>query len=225
VDLKNSLLPIILGVKKRTPFYRNYPKDIHAKDCYLKLIQKIAPLPQNTKSEFLLEKEEKEKWGNLSLNKAIFVACSSRSSIKCYSYSHLKEVIHKLLKKDYPIVILGTKEEVHFYKDILSLKGVIDLVGKTKMSDCFYLFKKYASLVLCVDSALMHLASYLNLPIVALFGSTNIKRYAPWSSNCKVIYREDLDCIFCEKSFCENPRCMQIPPYRVIEVVEEMIKK
>jgi ADP-heptose:LPS heptosyltransferase len=225
VDLKNSLLPVILGVKKRTPFCRNYPKDIHAKDMYLKLVQKIAPIFQNTKSTFLLEKKEKEKWSNLNLTKAIFVACSARSSIKCYSYSHLKEVINQLLKKGYSIVVLGTKEEVHFYKDILSLKGVIDLVGETKMSDCFYLLEKYASLVLCVDSALMHLASYLNLPIVALFGPTNIKRYSPWSANYVVLYRKDLNCVFCEKSFCENPRCMEILPQKVIEAIEEMIAR
>ena len=43
----------------------------------------------------------------------------------------------------------------------------------------------------------MHLASYLNVPLVALWGPTNIDRYAPWVKKSIVVRRNE-KCVRCQ---------------------------
>ncbi|MBU2265749.1 MAG: glycosyltransferase family 9 protein, partial [Candidatus Omnitrophica bacterium] len=190
-DLKNTLLPFVLGVKRKTSSLRYWPKTQHIKDEYLELIDKIAPRPAESASQFLLSEEQSEKYRSLNLKPSIFVACASKERLKQYPYEYLRRVIEPLSKK-YCLAILGLTEERVFYKDILSLSGVVDLVGKTQMDEVYFLLKNYARLLLCVDSSIMHLGSYLQLPIVALFGPSNPKRYGPWSENFSVLTRKDI---------------------------------
>ncbi|HDN86564.1 MAG TPA: glycosyltransferase family 9 protein [Candidatus Omnitrophica bacterium] len=222
IDLKNSLLPFLLGIRRRTPFWRRSCKDVHIKDEYLSLVKKIVSQePVIKRSSFLLTPEEEKKWYQENIPPSIFVGCSSRSAVKRYPY--LKEVVFSLAE-DYPLVIVGGNEDREFYKDILKIEGVIDLVGKTTMSEVFFLLENYAVLFLGVDSALLHLASYIDLPIVAIFGPTSFLRYGPWSTKSIVLRKEDLSCSPCGKSICPyNSDCMKIPPHQVVEAVRKLV--
>ena len=221
VDFKNSLLPIILGARKHTPFIRRFPKNTHIKEKYLSLIEKLAPAKALSKSEFTLNDSEKKKWDSLGLSKSIFIACGSLSPLKEYPYEYLKEVVESL-KKKHKIIILGTKKNRTVYKDILLLEGVFDLVGKTEMIDVYYLLKNWGQVVLGVDSSITHLASYLDIPVVAIFGPTSYERSQPWSKGSIVLQREDLDCLPCEKANCFNIKCMRIEPQKVIKAIEQV---
>ena len=225
VDLKNSFLPVILGCRVRTPFVRKFPLDMHAKDTYLAIIEKLAPASATTKSDFTLTEEEKSKWAHFKLSPSVFIACSSRSSLKSYPYRYLKEVSDSL-RKDCRLVILGEESDRKYYKDILFQEGVVDLVGKTKLYDIFYLLKNYAQLLLCVDSSILQLGSYLNLPLVALFGPTDPRRYGPWSDTFIVLRDERSLCLPCKKPTCNfTAECMQIMPAEVLGAIEKMLKK
>jgi len=222
VDLKNSFLPVILGVKQRTSFLRKFPKDMHAGKEYLALIDKIAPKKGALKHEFAFSAREEKKWKSLGVKKSIFIACSSHSNLKKYPYEYLKKVVEDL-GKDYSLVILGLEKDRDFYKDILSMPAVVDLVGKTDMNEVFCLLKKYARLLLCVDSSIMHAASYLNLPIVALFGPTEIKRYGPWSKKSVILRKENITCAPCGSAKCGiNVECMYIEPVKVVKAANRM---
>lgn len=190
VDLKNSFLPVVLGLWRRTPFWRPTSKDMHVKDRYLKLIHKIAPAKAKVRSSFSLTGSEQARWQAQNLKKSIFIACSSHSQLKQYPYQYLISVVKKL-GSSYKLVILGEERDREYYKDILTLKGVVDLVGKTTVVEVFYLLANYAQILLCVDSSLMHLASYINLSIVAIFGPTNPAIYGPWSRNSQVLRSKD----------------------------------
>ena len=209
-DLKNSFLPVALGIWKRTPFYRRAPKDMHATNIYLQLIRKIAPKKESRKSDFILSEDEKNKWQSQNLEKSVFIACSSHSHLKQYPYEYLKEVVREL-KSSYNIVILGEERDRQFYKDILTQEKVTNLVGKTTIVEAFYLLKNYAQLLLCVDSGLMHMASYVNLPVVALFGPTKSIAYGPWSKRSVVLESKDLTPV---------PR---VKPQEVIKAVKKVL--
>jgi len=222
VDLKNSFLPVIIGPRLRTPFLRLFPKNLHIKEKYLALIKKIAPYERTQKSDCVLNEEEKSKWKNLKLPASIFIACTSLTSIKCYPYEYLKEVIEKLAKS-HPVIIIGSEKDRQFYKDILTIPGVIDLVGKTQMDDVFYLLKKYAKVLLAVDSSIMHMASYLDIPTVGLFGPTHPNRSCPYSQKSIVLWNKGLACTPCEKAECRfNIECMKIKPQEVIQAIEKL---
>ncbi len=222
VDLKNSFLPVILGVKQRSPFLRRYPKNTHIKDKYLNLVKKIAPSGIKSRSDFILSDEEKLKWDKLAMPPSLFIACTSLTWVKNYPYEYIKKLV-KSLAGEYPVVIIGREEDRQFYKDILSLEGVRDLVGKTRMIDVFYLLKNYARVGLAVDSSILHMSSYLNIPMVAIFGPTHPKRSQPYSEKHLVLQNKGLSCLPCEKGSCEfNYECMKVDSERVIAAIKEL---
>jgi len=223
-DLKNSFLPVALGIGKRTPFIRRFSNKVHIVDKYLSLISKIASKESGEKSNFVLKGSERDKWDSLEIGKAIFIACSSRSSIKQYPYENLKDVVSYFENKQ-KVVVLGQEQDRGFYKDILRQGHVIDLVGKTNIWDVFYLLKKYASLLLGVDSSITHMASYLEVPVVCLFGPTSYERSYPRSKYSIVLRKEELDCLPCEVARCNrNNECMEIAPQDVIDAINKILK-
>ncbi len=253
VDLKNSFLPVIAGVKSRTPFIRIFPKDMHIKDRYLSLIKKLVNYPSGGQGElsgkekisekrgaFILSKEEMDKWERYNFPPSIFIACSSHSLLKRYPYDYLTKVV-KRLKEEYHLIILGENSDAQVYGDILGIDGITNLVGKTTVSELFYLIEHYARLVLCVDSSILHIASYLNKPVVAIFGPTPFQIYGPYSrkasslkgteestlvDNSVVLRKEGLKCAPCRNPQCPfDVECMKIPPEKVIEAVKQLLKK
>lgn len=222
VDLKNSFLPVLLRTKQRSPFLRQCPKNTHIKDKYLNLVKKIAPLEVKVRSDFILSDQEKLSWDKLGIEPSLFIACTSLTRVKNYPYEYIKKIVENLSGK-YPIVIVGRKEDRRFYKNILSLEGVRDLVGKTNMVDVFYLFKNYARVVLAVDSSLLHMSSYLNIPLVAIFGPTHPDRSCPYSEKSLILQNKNLECLPCEKASCElDYKCMKVDPERVTLAIKKL---
>lgn len=128
------------------------------------------------------------------------------------------------LKGDFSLVILGEESDRSFYKDILSLEGVKDFVGKTSLSDIFYLLNKYALGLIAVDSSILHIGSYLNIPVVGIFGPTDSVRFGPWSDKNLVLRNEKAVCAPCGKAVCRfNNECMDINPETVISAVREIM--
>jgi heptosyltransferase-2 len=212
-DLKNSFLPVALGVRRRTPFLRWPSRPLHLTQIYLGLIGRIAPQQGGPKSNFALSRDEEKKWQAQNLKKSLFIACSSRSEFKQYPYSYLKETV-EALRMNYSLVILGEARDRQYYKDILNQEEVIDLVGKTTIVEAFYLLKNYARLLLCVDSGLMHIGSYLNLPLVVIFGSTSSVRYGSWSRQSVILESNSLE---------GSPRVPDVKPQETIAAVKRVL--
>ena len=226
VDLKNSFLPVVTAAKRRTPFIRKYQKGVHMKDIYLRLIDKLSYNTYWERGDFILDVERVSYWDNLKLSPSVFIACSSRSHIKRYPQSYLKRVIETLSKSGLPLVILGEERDRDYYKGVSGLSGVYNLVEKTDMADVYFLLKKYARLLLCVDSSILHFGSYLNLPIVSLFGPTNSVRYGPWSKDFVILKNKEVGCSSSGSlpdSF--DALCMDISADIVVKAVIDMLDK
>jgi heptosyltransferase-2 len=85
----------------------------------------------------------------------------------------------------------------------------IDLVGKTTVAEALALVSMCA-LFLSNDSGLMHVAAALNIPQVALFGSTDPQKTAPLNNRAVVIHPEHVSCTPCFKRSCpEDLECMK----------------
>jgi ADP-heptose:LPS heptosyltransferase len=65
----------------------------------------------------------------------------------------------------------------------------IDLSERANLTQVAYLLTR-AQLVITNDSGLMHLSSYLDAPVVAVFGHTNPKEYGPWGSESFFVKKE-----------------------------------
>ena len=85
--------------------------------------------------------------------------------------------------------------------DTICAAGVIDLNGLGR------LLNKAACLV-SVDSASMHMASALGIPVIALFGPTDPVRTGPLGEKA-VVLQGDCTAAGCRKRRCGNPVCMR----------------
>jgi lipopolysaccharide heptosyltransferase I len=83
------------------------------------------------------------------------------------------------------LVVTGLASEREYCTPILA-GTVIDRIGQTTISSLMALIER-AALVVCNDSAAMHMAVAFNRPMVALFGASNIEHAGPYKREADVI--------------------------------------
>ncbi len=88
-------------------------------------------------------------------------------------------------------------------------RRVLDLTGRTDLAQALA-FIALCDVFVTNDSGLMHVAAALDVPLVAIFGSTDHVATGPFSRRA-VIVRQSLDCSPCMKTHCPQGhfRCME----------------
>jgi heptosyltransferase-2 len=100
----------------------------------------------------------------------------------------------------------------------------VDLSGNTSLGEAMALIER-CDLFITNDSGLMHVAAALDVPLVAVFGSTNPITTGPLGFNSKVV-QADVPCSPCLKSECPEGHlnCMdKIDVDRVFDSVKELL--
>jgi len=124
------------------------------------------------------------------------------------------------------VMIMGGKADGETAQEIqkLASANLINLAGKTTLLEAIYLISQ-CSLFISNDSGLMHIAGALNIPTVAIFGSTNPTTTSPMGSK-SVIVRREVPCSPCLKKTCPTDfRCMRmISVEDVLPVAENLIQ-
>lgn len=139
----------------------------------------------------------------------IVVAPGARSRTKRWHAQGFIKACRELLKH-YSIVFVGDKNDMALTQQINSqLQGrAVDLSGATTLLEAAALIKN-AKLVIGNDSALLHIASYLERPVLAIFGPTDERQYGPFSAHCAVVRRNTI-CTPCSRDDCRRGRiCMK----------------
>jgi len=127
----------------------------------------------------------------------------------------LEKIRETIAACDFPVVILGGKEEMPLGETLeLEFAHVMNIAGKTTIQEAAGILA-WAKLVVTNDTGLMHLASFFNKPMLAIWGNTMpaFGMYAYQTE--KVIHAQvsDLSCRPCSKiGYKECPkghfRCM-----------------
>jgi heptosyltransferase-2 len=105
-------------------------------------------------------------------------------------------------------------------------KRVLDLTGKTSLAFALACISR-CQVFVTNDSGLMHVAAALNIPLVALFGSTDAVATGPFSRQAQVL-RKPLPCSPCLKSHCPQGhfQCMeQITVEEVAQAVQSSLRE
>ncbi|MBN2179588.1 MAG: putative lipopolysaccharide heptosyltransferase III [Deltaproteobacteria bacterium] len=104
-----------------------------------------------------------------------------------------------------PILICGpTAEEMDFTKQV-SLKAnspVINLGGQLTLRQLIALIAN-AILYVGIDSGPMHIAAALKIPVVAIFGPQEPRRWGPWGEGHMVV-QKSWECVPCRKKGCDD---------------------
>ena len=238
VDLRNSFFGAFLPTKKSKGLFwsvlRRIPAKIkHMKEKHLfwaKLLdyskrdKKYQSLNITLKDIDYIQGILNEQ--NLTQRvKLIVVAPGSRSRVKCWVKQNFSQLCRQLVQDGYRIVLVGDAfdQPICNYLQQALDEEVLNLCAKTNLSQLAVLLKA-AQLLITNDSAVMHLASYLNVPVVAIFGPTDEKKYGPWSENSAVV-KKDIFCRPCEKAQCRfgSLECLTaVKPADVLGQVESM---
>ena len=99
--------------------------------------------------------------------------------------------------KKFQIIVLGDDKDREIGFSSKNLKNIIDSSGKLSLLETAYIISK-GKMIVSNDSGLMHMATAVNTPVLAIFGST-VKElgFFPYRAKAMVIENSDLSCRPC----------------------------
>jgi len=224
IDLRHTMLPILLMAKYTTPVILKKTFEGHKKERYLNHLRQVYHFdsPSEERHAVLTTDDdhffEKEIAPALQGKKFVVIAPGAASLDKRWHIQGFAAVADHL-SKVYRVVFVGDAKDAEIVHDIQHRMKAssLSLAGKLNLRQVAFVLKK-CSWALVHDSGIMHLASYFNVPLVALWGPTNLDAYAPWGLK-SVIVRRNEQCPRCrDPKNKEEHQCMSF-----IEV-EDVIK-
>jgi len=209
-SLKSSLIPFFADIPIRTGwrgelryFFLNDIRKLVKKD-YPRMIDRFCALgvkkgeelPEIKSPSLITDKSNLSKIIKLNSiyeDKKVLTICPGAEfgPAKRWPSNYFAEVITYYLKKDWVVIVIGSKKDQIVAKEIESYldeahPGFINTVGKTNLEDAIDLLS-ISSLALTNDSGLMHIASALDIPLLALFGPTSPEFTPPLGKKSEII--------------------------------------
>ena len=117
------------------------------------------------------------------------------------------------------VILTGSADEIEYvnniYRQVKEKNRVDNLCGKTSVKELISVIKSSACLI-TNDSGPLHIASALNIPVIAFFGPESPQRYGPLSCKSLVFYNH-LECSPCMSvsnsktvnCIYDSPKCME----------------
>jgi heptosyltransferase II len=158
----------------------------------------------------------------------LFAPGAEFGSAKRWPTSHFAELAKTVQREhaNVQIALMGSGKDKEVCDEIVALApGVRNLAGVTKLDEAVALIAR-ADAMVSNDSGLLHIASALNRPIIAIYGPTDPLHAPPFSDVAKSIYLA-LECAPCKQRECPlgHHRCMRdILAEMVWEPLKPMLK-
>ena len=231
VDLRNTLIPYLIGARQRTRFVIG-KQPILMREKHLSRIKFLGGFSDSGNHQFDFFSEDDERrlhlklklWSVKAGQELILIVPGAGSYLKRWPVSRFGEVARYFTSKGKQVMIVGSQSERALAEQIKTFTPIVNACGSLTLRELASLLPK-AALVLSCDSAIMHLAYEQNAPVVAIFGPTDEKKYGRLSPNNRIVRRK-LDCAPCERAHCrfERQACMEdISSDEVIRNCEELL--
>lgn len=174
------------------------------------------------------ETEELLAWQKAAQKKVV-IAPGSVWETKRWAKEHYRQVAQKCLDNGWKVAVLGSNQEREVCNFVS--KGLsIETFGNSTSIDQAMWVVKHADLVICNDSALLHVASAFKVPTVAIFCATSPKfGFGPWRNKSRVVELLDLECRPCRRHGSQScptgtRACMELLlPERVMASINELL--
>jgi len=196
VDLRNTAIPFFIAPKKRTSFLMPRKTNQHMRDHHLERLRSVlsfaGPRPSAQAvfippedHEYVIQMIAKEGEGQAGF---VVMAPSAADPAKRWPQEKFAQLADLLIEKYcVKIVFVGDDKDRKVVQQIIKKMQhqAVNVCGRTNLVQLAAMLNQ-CLLAIVNDSAPMHLASYINVPIVAIFGPTDVKKYGPWSSESHV---------------------------------------
>ncbi len=151
----------------------------------IKHLEEIKPILKIKKKELNIPKT------------VIGVAPGAKWATKMWPKEYFKELINMVNQNlTAEFALFGSKDEVPIAKYIKSgYKNVMDFTGKLSVRETASIMQN-CSVIISNDSALMHMADALDIPILAIFGPT-VKEFGFYPRGKSIILEKNLPCRPC----------------------------
>ena len=160
----------------------------------------------------------------------INIAASERWPSKNWPTEASAELCDRLAADSVRVVITGMEKDREFVRAVMTQakSKPAMLVGKTNLLQLAAVIGHCKAFV-TPDSAPLHIASAVGVPVIALFGPTSPERHVPPGKGVKVMTRE-MECRPCYLPNCrsgvEGHACLKdITPYEVYLEVKKILKE
>lgn len=160
----------------------------------------------------------------LQLDRRILALCpgAEYGPAKRWPEKHYAAVARALLGLGWQVWLFGSAKDAPVCETIdrLSGGGCVNLAGRTRLEETVDLLAAAAAVV-SNDSGLMHIAAAVDVPVVAVYGSTDPAYTPPYSDKARVV-RLGLECSPCFKRECPlgHLDCLnKLEPEQVLEVL------
>ncbi|HAJ56675.1 MAG TPA: hypothetical protein DCL35_02770 [Candidatus Omnitrophica bacterium] len=237
IDLKNTFYRWAIKADYKNPAFIKYPawcRHSSQKHLYKAVValrgadideEHFEELNSRRNPSFILSRDL-ETAGDLLADNGIQAAQEfvllvpgALSSLKRWARDGFIDVGRQIIKKyGFKVVVAGITSEQGLVDSVVAGigEGSVGLCGKTTFGQLAALVQS-SKLVICNDSGVLHVASYLDKLVVGIYGPSDYKEYGPWSKRGLAI-RKNVICAPCGKAHCANDRqCIEtISPFDVM---------
>ncbi|MFH1338281.1 MAG: glycosyltransferase family 9 protein, partial [Candidatus Omnitrophota bacterium] len=249
IDLRNTLYGALLPARCRTSPFLHMPSRLrHMREQNLYRLQKALMNPESfgkaeAKSLFI-GREDKDYMDSLlqknkigKADKIIILSAAAGGKTRRWDREKFVQLCGSLTR-NYTVILVGREEDKeltqYIYDGCTSFAGerisdargkIFDFAGLTNLAQLAFLLKQSSLVVVC-DTGVLQLASYLDVPVVGLFGPSDEQRYGPWSGKFKIV-SAGIDCRPCRSPECkfDTVECMhKIDVNKVLDSIDALLK-
>lgn len=204
-------------------------KEIHALVRNFYLVKSLGINSINARWNFPLKEEEEkvfQKLKSLGLNLTkpfILIHPFAGWKTKLWSQDKFALLGNRIVEElGANTLFTGGKEDISYVQGIIyrMTRGGFNLAGKTSLKELAGLCRKCRAFI-STDTGPMHLASAVEVPVIALFGPTAPWRTGPYG-NKSIIIRKEMQCSPCFKKECDSRECMD---FITVEEVFQKVKE
>lgn len=226
VDLRNSMIGYFLTPQRLTPPLLRFNKDIHFKERHLNRLRSLYDFDQSNALPLSIAPSQKDETlvdqilKDLKKEAFVLMVPYAADSAKTWPSERFAQ-LSKSIFDEYALktVMIGSKEQREDIEGLIKRSGApsLNLAGQTNLIQTAEVIKR-AKIVVANDSGPMHIACYLNKPIVALFGPTNPQISGPWSSLFRVVC-SNAQCVRCLNPLATTTPHDCMPAITLIDVL------